>query len=96
MEMETGTLNLLVTAIERCLVDSHTVWKASLEEIVIATSGLCNRLGQVHSFSVGEVDKRAKVFNWEDHGLEGPDCPPGADDQKSLVLKDNSLVLFPF
>lgn len=96
VEVQTGTFEFLLTAVKRSLVNAHAVRKARLKQIIISTRCLGDCFRKIHLFLVTQVDQRAYVLNGKDHGLEGPSCPPGADNQECLVLENHSLTLLSF
>ncbi len=86
-------LHLLLSTVQRSLVNTHGVGKVRLKEIIVAASDLSNSLSQESLIGIGEVDQSALVSAGDDHGLERPSCPPGADDNESLVLKHDTFLL---
>lgn len=96
MHMQMAGFDFFVCAVQRRLVDAHAVREMRLEQVVVAAGDLGECFGEVGFFGGGEVDQGAFVVFGDDHGFEGPDGPPGADDQEGGVGEDDALVLFGF
>lgn len=94
MHMQVRRVDLLLRPLKRRLMNSRTIRKARLEEIIIAARDLCNCLCKVEFLGVVQVDEGALVGLGENERLEGPDSPPWADNEKGGVLKDYALLFF--
>lgn len=96
MKVKGGDLNLFGRAIQRGLMDAHTVGEARLKEVVIASSDFGNGFGEMELLRGAQVDEGPDMSDGKDHGLKWPSCPPRAHHNEAVVLKDHSLLLFLF
>lgn len=93
VQVQIRGLHLLLSTVQRSLVNTHGVREVRFKEVIVAASDLGDSLSQEGLIGTGEIDQSALVSAGDDHGLERPSCPPGADDNESLVLKHNAFLL---
>ncbi len=80
MHMQMARFDFFVGAVQWRLVDAHAVGEVCLEQVVVAARHFGDCFGEVGFFGGGEVDQGAFVLFSDDHGFEGPDGPPWAND----------------
>lgn len=91
MQMQTRRFDLLRASRERGLVDAHAVGKRGAEEIVVAPCSLGYAVGEMALFGGCEVGKGADGARvWNDEGFEGPDGPPGTEEEEGGVRIDDA------